>query len=109
MSGGSGSGGGALTSASTKTLDVTVRVGVTALEVTNAGSGEAAGRELIVYINGSPPFTYKAVDTVPLLGENVRIPLRTFTEKDGTRFNPTAKAVTVIWVGGGGYDYRSFK
>jgi hypothetical protein len=90
-------------------LNVTARTSVSALEITNAGSGAAAGQELIVYINGTPPFTYKAVSTVPPLGESVRLPLITFTQKDGTRFNPIATAVTVIWVGGGGYDYRSFK
>ena len=46
---------------------------------------------------------------MPRLRDSVRIPLSTFTQKDGTRFNPFATAVTVIWVGGGGYDYRSFE
>ena len=91
-----------------KTLDVTVRHSMIALEVTNVGSGEAAGNELVVYINGSPPFTYKAIATVPALGQSVDLPLITFTQKDGTRFNPIATAVTEIWVGGGGYDYRAF-
>jgi hypothetical protein len=95
-------------SASSKTLNVTVRHGMGAVEITNAGSGEAVGQDLIVYLNGDPPFTYKATATVPLLGQSVRMPLYTFTQKDGTRFNPITTAVTVIWVGGGGYDYRSF-
>jgi hypothetical protein len=90
------------------TLAVTVGWGATSIEITNAGSGSAAGQELIVYINGMPPFTYKATDTVPPLGQSVTIPLSTFTQKDGTRFNPFATAVTVAWIGGGGYDYRSF-
>ena len=91
-----------------KTLNVTVAQGQSALQITNDGSGDAAGGEIIVYINGSPPFTYKATSTVPPLGQHVQIPLRTFTLNDGTRFNPITTAVTVIWVGGGGYDYRSF-
>jgi hypothetical protein len=90
------------------TLNVKVKFSMIALEITNAGSGDAAGQELIVYINGSPPFTYKATATVPPLGQSVQIPLITFTKKDGTRFSPIATAVTEIWVGGGGYDYRSF-
>ena len=91
-----------------KALHVTVRTSVTAVEITNHKSTEAVGRELIVYVNGQPPFTYKATSTVPPLGQHVTIPLMTFTKKDGTRFNPLATAVTVIWVGGGGYDYSSF-
>lgn len=91
------------------TLSVTARWNSFVMEITNVGSGAAAGEDLIVYINGTPPFTYKAVATVPPLGQTVRIPLNTFTQKDGTRFNPSATAVTVAWVGGGGYDYSSFK
>jgi hypothetical protein len=91
------------------TLDVSVGWSAIALEITNDGSGSAAGQELIVYINGTPPFTYKAIGTVPPLGKSVEIPLRTFIQKDGTRFNPIATAVTVAWVGGGGYDYKSFR
>lgn len=95
-------------SSSTNTLHVTVRNSMSAIEITNKGSAEAEGQEVIVYINGSPPFTYKATATMPPLGQSVRIPLITFTEKDGTRFNPIATAVTVVWVGGGGYDYVNF-
>jgi hypothetical protein len=96
------------TSSASGTLNVSVQVSRTALQVTNKGSESAAGQELIVYINGSPPFTYKAVATTPPVGQSVQIPLIDFTKKDGTRFNPFATAVTVIWVGGSGHDYRSF-
>lgn len=97
-------GGG--TSAPSKTLPVTVRWSPLAIEITNAGA--PAGQELVVYVNGNPPFTYKATAAMPPIGQSVQIPLRTFTLKDGTRFNPIATAVTVVWVGGGGYDYSSF-
>jgi len=100
--------GGSSPATPQKLLDVSVRQGAGAIEITNAGPGGVAGQELIVYINGSPPFTFKATATMPAIGQSVRIPLMAFTQKDGTRFNPIATAVTVIWVGGGGYDYRSF-
>lgn len=92
----------------TKTLDVTVRHSLGTVEITNTGSGDSEGHAMTVYLNGSPPFTYKAEAIVPALGRSVEIPLVTFTQKDGTRFNPIATAVTVVWVGGNGYDYRSF-
>ena len=104
-----GASGARASSKTSKTLDVDVAVSRTALEITNVGSGEVAGRKLVVYIDGQPPFTYKTVFTLPRLRDSVRIPLSTFTQKDGTRFNPSGTAVTVIWVGGGGYDYVSFK
>lgn len=90
-----------------KTLAVTVAVNAAALEIMNAGA--PAGREMIVYINGAPPFTYKMTATVPAAGASVRLPLRGFVTKAGDRFDPLAKAVTEVWVGGGGYDYRSFR
>lgn len=103
-----GGGSSASNPTPSKLLDVTVRHGLGAIEITNAGSADAAGLEMNVYINGDPPFTFKAIATVPPLGKSVLLPLREFTQKDGTRFNPIATAVTVIWVGGGAYDYRSF-
>lgn len=92
-----------------KTLGVTVSWNATALRVTNAANAGAAGHEMIVYINGQPPFTYRANSTVPAVGQTVQLPLIGFVTDDGDRFNPLAKAVTVAWVGGGGYDYASFK
>jgi hypothetical protein len=99
-------GGGSSKDAPSKTIPVSVRWSPLAIEITNVGA--PAGQELVAYINGNPPFTYKAVATMPPIGQSVQIPLRTFTLKDGTRFNPIATAVTVVWVGGGGYDYSSF-
>lgn len=88
------------------TLDVKVGWNSSELSVTNVSA--PAGGEMIVYINGTPPFTFKAVRTVPAQGESIRIPLREFVAKGGDRFNPIAKAVTMAWVGGGGFDYQSF-
>lgn len=88
------------------TLAVKVGVTTTELEVTNVGA--PAGAELVVYLNGNPPTGYKAVSTVPAVGTSTRLRLADFVSKDGARFMPLAQGVTVVWVGGGGYDYRSF-
>lgn len=90
-----------------KTLDVTVRWSASAIEITNASSRDAVGGELTVYINGTPGATYKAISVVPAIGERVRIPLNAFAHNE-ERFNPITQAVTVAWIGGGGYDYTKF-
>src|SRR4029450_8511024 len=85
------------------TLQVSVRqVSLGELAIKNDGSPEANGRSSAVYINGQPPFTYKATATFPAMGSTVHVPLRTFVQRDGTRFDPIAKAVTEVWIGGGG-------
>jgi len=102
------SGGGTSPATQAKqTLDVKVGWNSIALEITNVSS--PAGGDMTVYINGTPPFTYRANTQVPAIGSSVRIPLREFTTKDGDRFDPIAKAVTVVWVGGSGFDYASFR
>lgn len=90
------------------TQKVGVRWSGLSVQITNTGSADAAGGELIVYLNGTPPSAYKATSTMPALGESVELPLTMFVMKDGTRFNPIEKAVTTAWVGGGGYDYASY-
>jgi hypothetical protein len=95
--------------APSKTLAVSVSWNSLLLQVTNISDAAAAGNEMTVYINGTPPFTYRATATVPAVGESVQLPLSEFATKGGDRFNPIAKAVTIAWVGGGGYDYASFK
>jgi hypothetical protein len=89
------------------TLKVSVAWSASAVEITNKGSKEAAGHQMTVYINGTPPFAFEAEAPVPTLGESVRIPLMSFV-KTGERFNPVTQAVYVAWVGGHGYDYCSF-
>ncbi len=96
------------TSPSTLLENVSVAVSSTALRITNDGNNDAAGKEIEVYINGTPPFTYRAKVTVPVVTAAVIIPLNQFT-KGETRFNPFSQAVTDVWIGGGGYDYRSLK
>lgn len=95
--------------APSKTLAVRVAWDDQAIAITNAGSGDAEGHTVIVYLNGSPPLTYKAEATLPPVGSTVQIPLRLFATKDGERFDPYARAVTIAWIGGGGYDYQSFR
>ncbi len=90
-----------------QTMNVQVGWSATELQITNVGA--TPGIVATVYINGTPPFTYRADVELPEAGKAVRIPLRQFTTKDGDRFNPLAKAVTVAWVGGGTYDYASFR
>jgi hypothetical protein len=90
-----------------KTLSVSVRASTTELELRNQGSPD--GIPITIYINGTPPYTYRSDATMPPSGATVlRIPLQQFTKKDGERFNPFRHAVTTVWVGGSGYDYRSF-
>lgn len=89
-----------------KTMGVRVAWSALAVQITNVNA--APGRDMTVYINGTPPFTYRADSAIPAVGESVTIQLRQFTTKSGDRFNPLEKAVTIVWVGGGGYDYASF-
>ncbi len=91
-----------------KTLNASVSWSAVALQVKNSDPA-AVGQELIIYINGTPPFAYRADSRVPAVGESVHLPLSRFVKKNGDRFNPLQKAVTEVWVGGGGYDYVRFK
>jgi hypothetical protein len=90
-----------------RTLSVTVGWSALALRVTNVSAPAGAERE--VYINGQPPFAYKATSQVPAVGESTVISLMEFVDRDGNRFNPVQKAVTEAWVGGGGYDFEEFR
>ena len=78
------------------------------IRITNNGSADAVGETINVYLNGAPPFTYKAEFTFPAVGQSAEVPLVTFVKKDGERFSPLQRAVTEAWVGGGGYDYVKF-
>ncbi len=92
-----------------KTMAVSVSWGNTTLQVKNTGTPDIAGKSVVVYVNGMPPFTYKSVCAGPAVGESVQVPLNSFVKRDGTRFNPYAHAVTEAWIGGSGYDYVQFK
>lgn len=103
-SSGSDSSGGRKT---TRTMSIEVGWGFDSIRIKNTGSPDLAGRTLTVYINGTPPFAYKADWPAPAVGETVRIPLTEFVNK-GSRFNPTTQAVSKAWIGGAGYDYAAY-
>ena len=90
------------------TLGVEVRWGFDTISIKNVTSPDAVGRTMTVYLNATPPFTFKAKWLVPAVGETAEIPLRAFVKKDGTRFDPRTRAVTEAWLGGDGYDYQQY-
>jgi hypothetical protein len=90
-----------------KVADVSIAYNEVAVEITNDGSPNWTTAE--IYLNGSPPFSYKATVVAPAVGKSVRIPLASFVKKDGTRFNPLTHAVTEIWVGGNGFDFKQYR
>ncbi|MDD5520846.1 MAG: hypothetical protein PHI84_08525 [Kiritimatiellae bacterium] len=92
-----------------KTMMIEVASGNHEITIKNTGSPDIAACAITVYLNGTPPFTYAATFTAPSVGESVSIPLSSFINKDGKRFNPISYAVTEAWVGGSGYDYAKFK
>ena len=93
----------------TKTMAVEIDKSRDSLTIHNIGTPDIEGQAMVVYINGTPPFTYKAVCSAPAVGNSVRVPLNTFAKKDGQIFNPLAYTVTEVWIGGSGYDYKQFQ
>lgn len=91
-----------------KTLNISVFTSRYAITIQNINSPNDAGKNIDVYINGMPPFSFKANCTLPTVGDKVSINVNEFIKKDGSRFNPFAYAVTEIWVGGAGYDYCKY-
>jgi len=97
---------GAISGVREKTLSVSIQHSPTEIRITNTGSSRAIGEEITIYINGMPPFTYKATAQFPALNEYVDIPLASFVKKNGQRFNPANEAVVETWIGGAGYDFQ---
>ena len=52
--------------AASKTLGVTVATSAMMIQITNEMDADAVGKEMTIYINGSPPFTYRAMRPFPL-------------------------------------------
>jgi len=104
---GSGDGSSNSPTEKKKTVAVSVTANQFVLGLRNDGSTDWT--EAVVYINGTPPFTYKATVVAPKVGESITIPLSDFVKDDGERFNPIDKAVTTVWVGGSSYDYESYR
>jgi hypothetical protein len=93
-----------------KTLAIEVRWDFDTVRIKNIGSPDAAGKTISVYLNDTPPFTFKATLRFPTLGQTSDIPLSVFVRrKDGVRLDPRARAVTEAWVGGAGYDYVQYR
>lgn len=89
-----------------KVVSVSIKHNRAAIEITNTGTADWP--EAVIYINDTPPFTYKAVIAAPPIGQAAVVRLSDFTKKDGERFNPSAYALTEIWVGGSGYDFNKY-
>ena len=90
-----------------RTLNVIVGWNATVVRVTN-NSPNAVGQPMELYVNGDPPFGFRADTTVPPQGQTVVVPLFQFVNREGDRFNPVNRAVKVLWVGGGAYDFQSY-
>ncbi len=90
-----------------RTLNVDVSWSATIVRITNNGP-DGGGGPMEIYVNGDPPFGFRADSTVPPQGQAVVVPLFQFVNREGDRFNPVNRAVKVLWVGGGGYDFQSY-
>jgi hypothetical protein len=85
-----------------------VSIGYNANSVQVTNNGSADWTVAVVYINGTPPFTFKATVDAPEVGKTISIPLSSFVTKSGDRFDPRTKALTEIWIGGSDYDFKKF-
>lgn len=90
-----------------KHMDVSVKVNGLMVTVTNKGTADLVGKEMAVYINGSPPSGYRATTTVPDVGASRSILLEEFVDGE-VRFNPATHVVTEVWVGAGDYKFSEF-
>lgn len=61
-----------------------------------------------MYLNGNPPSAYHYHLGVLQPDHPYKIALRDFSKQDGKRFNPDEYKITVVWIGGGKYDYKSY-
>jgi hypothetical protein len=83
-----------------------IRTSVTHLIVGNKDSADWT--EKTIYLNGTPPFTFKLTIDGLRAGETVSLPLIQFTKKNGDRFDPYRMEVKEVWIGGDGYDYIKY-
>ena len=63
---------------------------------------------LEVFINGNPPFAYRAKIPEIAPGQAMTFDLSEFVKDNGERFQPDKLAVRIIWIGGGDYDYMNY-
>jgi hypothetical protein len=88
---------------SSRIMNASIGASAFVLRITN-NDPAAVNHEVIVYLNGTPGFTFKASGTMPAVGQSVTIPLSSFTH-NGDRFDPRTMAPDYAWVGGGGFDF----
>jgi hypothetical protein len=100
--------GGSNSSRSSRQMSVDVGWGFDMIRIKNTGSVDAVGQNMTVYLNGMPPFAYKAEWPVPAVGETALIPLGAFA-KGESRFDARTQAVSEAWIGGAGYDYVQYR
>jgi hypothetical protein len=88
-----------------RTVNAAVRFDAANVGIKNSDSTNWPTLE--VFINGSPPFSYRYVMAPLAPGQSIVIPLNEFAkEKSGERFDPFRYKLTSIWIGGNGFDYQ---
>lgn len=93
-----------------KTVDVSINTTTTEIQVTNLSSTEAVGKFIQIRINDySAQNGYLGGFTMPEVGKTTGIPYQVFVRgRDNAIFNPRITAISELWVGGGGYDYKAY-
>ena len=86
-----------------KVVDVSVSCSATKIQLLNNTDTVWSGGQ--VYLNGSPPFTYRMDLPDIKAHEKALFSLADFAKKNGDRFSPYTTKVVEVWVGGGGYDF----
>jgi hypothetical protein len=86
-----------------------VRVGVNDLILRVTNEGTENWSEMVIYLNGRPPFTYKWEGPTPAIGQSVTIPLREFVKENGERFDAYRMKAVEAWIGGSGHDYQGLR
>jgi len=89
------------------TVKANIRCTDTSIIIQNKDS--TAWSDITVYLNGTPPFTYRANLGAFSPGETREFPLNEFAKKNGERFNPFGMKVVQVWIGGGGFDYSNYR
>lgn len=63
---------------------------------------------MTIYVNGNPPFSWKATIPPMKAGEEKRFALSDFTKDDGERFQPSRYKLTEVWIGSNAFDYSKY-
>jgi hypothetical protein len=100
------SGGGSVSSENYNLVNVSIQRTSTSLIIENIDTQNWS--EMKIYLNGSPPWCYKATFRAPVPGKTVIIPLSEFA-KGSKRFDPRTQAADWLMIGGGGFDFRKYR